>query len=65
MYWAPKLKHANKYLDRRLVEKRKLDGVELAFLALKMIARDPGTQISFVKASLLIYNLSNYDGCFP
>ncbi|KAL3077538.1 hypothetical protein niasHS_012244 [Heterodera schachtii] len=50
LYWMPKLKHTNKYLDRRVVEHKKLEGVELAQIALKMMCRDSGTQISSFKA---------------
>ncbi|VDN28822.1 unnamed protein product [Gongylonema pulchrum] len=49
MYWMPKLKHSNKYLDRRKIEGKKLSGVDLGYLALKMISRDPGTRISFAE----------------
>lgn len=50
LYWLPKLKHTNKYLDRRMVENMKLLDVELASIALKMICRDAGTQITSFKA---------------
>jgi len=46
MYWLPKLKHTNRYMDRRLVEGKALSGLELARLALKMMCRDPGTEIT-------------------
>ncbi|KHN84281.1 Evolutionarily conserved signaling intermediate in Toll pathway, mitochondrial [Toxocara canis] len=49
LYWMPKLKHSNKYLDRRCLEGRQVGPVELAFIALKMMARDPGTAFSLVK----------------
>uniref|UniRef100_A0A0M3K6G7 Evolutionarily conserved signaling intermediate in Toll pathway, mitochondrial n=1 Tax=Anisakis simplex TaxID=6269 RepID=A0A0M3K6G7_ANISI len=49
LYWMPKLKHSNKYLDRRCLEGRQVGGVELAFIALKMMCRDPGTTFSYVK----------------
>uniref|UniRef100_F1L975 Evolutionarily conserved signaling intermediate in Toll pathway n=1 Tax=Ascaris suum TaxID=6253 RepID=F1L975_ASCSU len=48
LYWMPKLKHSNKYLDRRSIEGREVGDVELAFIALKMMARDPGTAFSYV-----------------
>uniref|UniRef100_A0A914ZT61 Evolutionarily conserved signaling intermediate in Toll pathway, mitochondrial n=1 Tax=Parascaris univalens TaxID=6257 RepID=A0A914ZT61_PARUN len=48
LYWMPKLKHSNKYLDRRCIEGRDVGVVELAFIALKMMARDPGTAFSYV-----------------
>ncbi|KAK0400288.1 hypothetical protein QR680_003441 [Steinernema hermaphroditum] len=47
LYWMPKLKHSNKYLDRRLVENKNLKAVELATIALKMMARDSGTNIDY------------------
>lgn len=49
LYWMPKLKHTNKYLDRRHVENQKLDEVQLAKIALKMMCRDPGTTFTLVK----------------
>ncbi|KAM3725433.1 Evolutionarily conserved signaling intermediate in Toll pathway [Dirofilaria immitis] len=49
MYWMPKLKHSNIYLDRRKIEGKKLSAVDLGYLALKMISRDPGTRITFVR----------------
>lgn len=58
LYWMPKLKHSNTYLDRRKIEGKKLSAVELGYLALKMISRDPGTQINHVEVSLLIVFLS-------
>uniref|UniRef100_A0A1I7YPU6 Evolutionarily conserved signaling intermediate in Toll pathway, mitochondrial n=1 Tax=Steinernema glaseri TaxID=37863 RepID=A0A1I7YPU6_9BILA len=48
LYWMPKLKHSNKYLDRRTVENKNLTGIEMAAVALKMMARDPGTDIDYV-----------------
>ncbi|CAG9536019.1 unnamed protein product [Cercopithifilaria johnstoni] len=48
LYWMPKLKHSNTYLDRRKIEGKKLGAVDLGYLALKMMSRDPGTQIAFV-----------------
>lgn len=52
MYWLPKLKHSNTYLDRRKIEGKKLSAAELGYLALKMISRDPGTRITFVRVGL-------------
>lgn len=49
LYWMPKLKYSNKYLDRRLVENKNLDDIELARIALKMMSRDPGTTFSYAK----------------
>ncbi|CAL2040906.1 unnamed protein product [Caenorhabditis brenneri] len=49
LYWMPKLKHSNRYLDRRHVEGRSLSPSELAGLALKMMSRDPATSISLLK----------------
>ncbi|KAF1758115.1 hypothetical protein GCK72_014573 [Caenorhabditis remanei] len=51
LYWMPKLKHSNKYLDRRSVEGRSLTPSELAGIALKMMNRDPATSISLLKFS--------------
>jgi len=48
LYWMPKLKHSNKYLDRRTVENKYLKGAELGAVALKMMARDPGTNIDYL-----------------
>lgn len=63
LYWMPKLKHANKYLDRRHVEGWKLfdwlfdrgeivdqnlSAAELAGIALKMMNRDPGAELGLV-----------------
>ncbi|EFO22334.2 hypothetical protein LOAG_06152 [Loa loa] len=48
LYWMPKLKHSNTYLDRRKIEGKKLSAVDLGYLALKMISRDPGTRITLV-----------------
>ncbi|CAB3406374.1 unnamed protein product [Caenorhabditis bovis] len=51
LYWMPKLKHSNKYLDRRHVEGKSLSPAELAGVALKMMSRDPASTISLVKLS--------------
>lgn len=51
LYWMPKLKHTNKYLDRRHVEGKSLSSSELAGIALKMMSRDPATSISLLKLS--------------
>ena len=51
LYWMPKLKYSNKYIDRREIEGKKHSLVDLAFLVLKTICRDPGTQLSHVKVS--------------
>ncbi|VBB27768.1 unnamed protein product [Acanthocheilonema viteae] len=48
MYWMPKLKHSNTYLDRRKIEGKKLSAVDLGYLVLKMISRDPNTRITLV-----------------
>lgn len=53
LYWMPKLKNTNKYMDRRKVEHQNLNDVEIARLALKMICRDAGTQIKFLKAIII------------
>ncbi|VDK86832.1 unnamed protein product [Litomosoides sigmodontis] len=49
MYWMPKLKHSNAYLDRRKIEGKKLSAIDLGYLALKMISRDPSTRITLVR----------------
>ncbi|CAI2351403.1 unnamed protein product [Caenorhabditis sp. 36 PRJEB53466] len=51
LYWMPKLKHSNKYLDRRHVEGKNLSPSELAGIALKMMSRDPASSISLLKFS--------------
>jgi len=51
LYWMPKLKYANKYLDRRHVEHQDLTAVELARVALRMMCRDAGTAISYLKTA--------------
>jgi signaling intermediate in Toll pathway protein len=51
LYWMPKLRHTNKYLDRREVENKKLDDTKLARIALKMMCRDPGTSYTYVKVN--------------
>ncbi|VDN03026.1 unnamed protein product [Thelazia callipaeda] len=51
MYWMPKLKYSNTYLDRRKVEEHNLGNIEFSYLALKMISRDPGTRITLVKTN--------------
>lgn len=51
LYWMPKLKHSNKYLDRRHVEGKSLSASELAGLALKMMSRDPATSVSLLTFS--------------
>lgn len=49
LYWMPKIKHTNPYLDRRHVENQDLSDVDLARIALKMICRDAGTNFSYFK----------------
>ncbi|RCN45451.1 ECSIT protein, partial [Ancylostoma caninum] len=49
LYWMPKLKYSNKYLDRRDVEGKSLSPPELAGIALKMMSRDPGTELSLTR----------------
>ncbi|CCD68715.1 Evolutionarily conserved signaling intermediate in Toll pathway, mitochondrial [Caenorhabditis elegans] len=51
LYWMPKLKHSNKYLDRRHVEGKSLSPSELAGIALKMMSRDAASSISLLKLS--------------
>lgn len=48
LYWMPKLKNTNKFLDRRTMENVQLPPPKLALAALRMMARDPGTTFSFV-----------------
>ena len=52
LYWMPKLKYTNKYLDRRDVEHQDLSLVEMARVALRMMCRDAGTVISYLKVSI-------------
>lgn len=49
LYWMPKLRYSNKYLDRRNVEGKSLTPAELAGVALKMMCPDPGTAISLTR----------------
>uniref|UniRef100_A0A158R3U7 Evolutionarily conserved signaling intermediate in Toll pathway, mitochondrial n=1 Tax=Syphacia muris TaxID=451379 RepID=A0A158R3U7_9BILA len=49
LYWMPKLKYSNKYIDRREIENHEHTMVDLAYLVLKMICRDPGTVFSHIK----------------
>ncbi|KAK6750621.1 hypothetical protein RB195_002537 [Necator americanus] len=49
LYWMPKLKYSNKYLDRRDVEGKGLSAPELAGIALKMMSRDPGTELTLTR----------------
>lgn len=51
LYWMPKLRYSNKYLDRRQVENKKLDNLELARVALKMMCRDPGSSQTLIRTS--------------
>lgn len=67
LYWMPKIKHTNPYLDRRHVENKDLSDVELARIALKMICRDAGTTFSYFKVffkfllkAIKIYNWTIY-----
>ena len=48
-FWMPKLRYTNKYLDKRLLQQRHapLEFAELAKMALVMMARDKGTNITF------------------
>uniref|UniRef100_A0A0K0FVK5 Evolutionarily conserved signaling intermediate in Toll pathway, mitochondrial n=1 Tax=Strongyloides venezuelensis TaxID=75913 RepID=A0A0K0FVK5_STRVS len=50
LFWNPKLRHTNKYLDKRDIDNKNLNKLELAELALKMISRDAGTNISDAKS---------------
>ncbi|GMR45483.1 hypothetical protein PMAYCL1PPCAC_15678, partial [Pristionchus mayeri] len=49
MYWMPKLKYSNKYIDRRDIEGKNLTAAELSGYALKMMARDPATILDYIK----------------
>lgn len=49
LYWMPKIKNTNKYLDRREVENQNISDIEIARKALTMICRDAGTAIKFLK----------------
>ena len=60
LYWMPKLRYTNKYLDRREIENKKLDDAQLAKIALKMMCRDPGTTLTHVKVHLFIFFIDNY-----
>lgn len=55
LYWMPKLRYTNKYLDRRDVENKKLDDTQLARIALKMMCRDPGTSLTYLKVCLFTF----------
>lgn len=46
LYWMPKLKNTNNYLDRRLIENKNLTIPELARIVLKMMCRDAGTKLT-------------------
>ncbi|MFH4978772.1 hypothetical protein AB6A40_005481 [Gnathostoma spinigerum] len=49
LYWMPKLRFTNKYLDPRRVDGRNLSDVDLASVALQMMARDLGSSLSYAK----------------
>lgn len=52
-YWNPKLRYSNKYLDRKLQENRHADlsFIERARMALEMMSRDKGNQISYARVN--------------
>ncbi|KAF8373099.1 hypothetical protein PRIPAC_79528 [Pristionchus pacificus] len=52
VYWMPKLKYSNKYIDRRHIEGKDLSAAELSGHALKMMARDPASTIEYIKVKL-------------
>ena len=52
LYWMPKMRNTNKYLDWRKVDNQNLKAAELARIALQMICRDAGTVFSYVKVTL-------------
>ncbi|KAI6238194.1 Evolutionarily conserved signaling intermediate in Toll pathway, mitochondrial [Aphelenchoides fujianensis] len=51
-YWLPRFRYMNKYLDKKLQRDRHLDldFAEAAKLALEMMCRDKGTQITYTTA---------------
>ncbi|GMS91644.1 hypothetical protein PENTCL1PPCAC_13819, partial [Pristionchus entomophagus] len=51
LFWMPKLKYSNKYIDRRHIEGKNLTAAELSGHALKMMSRDPATTLDFIKLS--------------
>uniref|UniRef100_A0A0N5C0L6 Evolutionarily conserved signaling intermediate in Toll pathway, mitochondrial n=1 Tax=Strongyloides papillosus TaxID=174720 RepID=A0A0N5C0L6_STREA len=50
LFWNPKIRHTNKYLDGRDIDNKNLNKLELAELALKMMSRDAGTNFSDAKS---------------
>jgi len=53
LYWNPRLRYTNKYLDRKLQDSRHMDlsFVQRARMALEMMSRDKGVMISYSKVS--------------
>jgi hypothetical protein len=51
LYWYPRLRYTNKYLDRKLQDERhaELSFVQRANMALRMMSRDKGAQITYTK----------------
>lgn len=61
LYWFPRLRYTNKYMDRKLQDHRhaELSFVQRANFALKMMSRDKGAQITYTKVNLLSFTISN------
>ncbi|CAJ0933308.1 unnamed protein product, partial [Mesorhabditis belari] len=59
LYWMPKLRHSNKYLDRRLLEKGPLSQADLAGLLLRTISRDPGSKLHLWKSPSTSNSVNN------
>jgi hypothetical protein len=53
MYWYPRLRYTNKYLDRKLQDNRYADVsfAELAKMGLEMMSRDKGAEITYSTVS--------------
>ena len=53
LYWLPRLRYYNKYLDKKLLDNRHIDlsFVERARMALEMMSRDKGAVVTYSKVS--------------
>ncbi|KAI6175370.1 Evolutionarily conserved signaling intermediate in Toll pathway, mitochondrial [Aphelenchoides bicaudatus] len=53
LYWYPRLRYTNKYLDRQLQDSRHADltFVKRANFALRMMSRDKGSEITYTKVA--------------
>lgn len=62
LYWYPRLRYTNKYLDRKLLDKRhmNLTFMQLAKMGLEMISRDKGSTITFSRVSFLLNKRLNH-----